>query len=145
MFTHLLRNTTRLLFPLTCSLMLLMPATTTAQRVTDLRCERLTDPLGIDTPTPRLGWRIEATQNDVMQTAYHLIVSSSKEKAETLEGDLCDQTVTTDQSQWVEPQLKLTPRSNTRCYWRVKVSTNKGDTDCKRAQNRDRNHQFGKR
>jgi len=97
-------------------------------RATDLRTERMQNPMSIDTPTPRLGWRIEATANDVMQTAYHIIVASTKEKAAALEGDLWDTTARTDQSQWVTYTGK-TLRSNTRCYWRVKVSTTKGDSE----------------
>ena len=97
-------------------------------RVTDLRTEHLTNPMSIDTPTPRLGWRIEADVNDVTQTGYHLIVASTREKAERLEGDLWDNTVQTPQSQWISYDGK-TLRSNTPCYWRVKVMTTKGETD----------------
>ncbi len=93
----------------------------------DLRTEHLCDPMAIDTPTPRMGWRIEADRNDVMQTAYHLIVASTKEKAMALEGDLWDTKATTDQSQWIAYGGK-TLRSNTRCYWRVRVSTTQGDS-----------------
>ncbi len=96
--------------------------------VTDLRTERLVNPMSIDAPTPRLGWRIETNTNDVKQTCYHLIVSSTPEKAQALDGDLWESIVDTDQSQWISYQGKPL-RSNTRCYWRVKVSTNKGDSD----------------
>ena len=96
--------------------------------VTDLRTERLVNPMSIDTPTPRLGWRIETNTNDVKQTCYHLIVSSTPEKAQAFDGDLWESIVDTDQSQWISYQGKPL-RSNTRCYWRVKVSTNKGDSD----------------
>ena len=94
--------------------------------VCDLRTERLVNPMSIDTPTPRLGWRIESTVKDVMQTAYHLIVASTQEKAEAMEGDLWD--VTNDRSinvpnngsrsQWIPYEGKAL-KSNTRCYWRV--------------------------
>ena len=40
-----------------------------AIRVTDLRAERLVNPMSLDTPTPRLGWRLESTKRDVKQTA----------------------------------------------------------------------------
>ena len=96
--------------------------------VTDLRTERLVNPMSIDTSTPRLGWRIETNTNDVKQTCYHLIVSSTPEKAQALDGDLWESIVDTDRSQWISYQGKPL-RSNTRCYWRVKVSTNKGDSD----------------
>ena len=91
-------------------------------RVTDLRTEQLVDPMSIDTPTPRLGWRIEAARNDVRQVRYRLIVSSTRENAERMKGDLWDTTVDSDQSQWVRYAGKPL-RSNTRCYWRVQVTT----------------------
>lgn len=96
--------------------------------VTDLRTERLIAPMSIDTPTPRLGWRIESTKKDVMQTSYHLIVASTRQKAEALEGDLWDSQQSTDQSQWITYAGKRL-RSNTRCYWRVKVSTTQGESE----------------
>ena len=121
---------------MTCLLLCLMVLTATAAkkktppiRVSDLRTERMTSPMSIDTPTPRLGWVITADGvDDVMQNACHLIVASTPEKAQALEGDLWDAIMQTDQSQWV--RYAGTPlRSNTRCYWRVKVSTTQGDSE----------------
>ena len=96
--------------------------------VTTLKTERMVNPMSIDTPTPRLGWVITSNKNDVMQTSCHIIVASSADKAERLEGDLWDATLPGDRSQWVKYAGK-TLRSNTPCYWRVKVSTTKGDSD----------------
>ena len=42
--------------------------------VTNLRTEQLKNPLGIDTRQPRLGWRIESDEQNVMQTAYHILL-----------------------------------------------------------------------
>ena len=97
------------------------PAPASPLTVCDLRTERMADPMSIDTPAPRLGWRLEATEQEVMQTAYHIIVASTREKAEALEGDLWDATVESAQSQWVRYGGKPL-KSNSRCYWRVKVS-----------------------
>ena len=99
-----------------------------AVTVTDLRTERLVNPMSLDTPTPRLGWRLESTERDVYQTTCRIIVASTREKAEALEGDLWDATIDGDRSQWVAYQGKPL-RSNTRCYWRVKVKTTKGESD----------------
>ncbi len=44
-------------------------------RPVSLRCEYRADPLGIDTPAPRLFWRIEAPgRRDVRQSAYQIAV-----------------------------------------------------------------------
>ena len=96
--------------------------------VCDLRTERLVNPMSLDTPTPRLGWRITSEANNVAQTAYHIIVASTREKAEALEGDLWDSgTVDSDESQWVSYQGSRL-RSGTRCFWRIQAKTTAGDT-----------------
>ena len=97
-------------------------------RVTDLRTEHMTSPMSINTDKPRLGWRIEADVNDVRQTAVRIVVASTREKAEALQGDLWDTTLQTQQSQWL-PYAGKELRSNTRCYWRVKVTTNQGEAE----------------
>ena len=114
-------------------LLAILPLTASAAKekavtVTDLRTERLVNPMSLDTPTPRLGWRLESTERDVYQTSCRIIVASTREKAEALEGDLWDATIEGDRSQWVAYQGKPL-RSNTRCYWRVKVTTTKGESD----------------
>ena len=96
--------------------------------VTELKTERMTDPMSIDTPQPRLGWVLKSDKQDVMQTSYRIIVASTKDKADRLEGDLWDATVNSDQSQWVKYAGKEL-RSNTPCYWRVKVTTTQGESD----------------
>ena len=42
-------------------------------RVTDLRCEYLLDPLGIDEEQPQLSWRIESDTPGQKQTAYQVL------------------------------------------------------------------------
>ena len=96
--------------------------------VTELKTERMTDPMSIDTPRPRLGWVLTSNKQDVMQTSYRIIVASTKAKADSLVGDLWDATVNSDQSQWIRYAGKEL-RSNTPCYWRVKVNTTQGESD----------------
>ncbi len=47
---------------------------------TRLRCEYLTDPLGVDTPAPRLSWRVEGSERGDRPTACQVLVSSSEER-----------------------------------------------------------------
>ncbi len=98
-----------------------------AVTVTDLRAERMRDPMSLDTPVPRLGWRLESALNDVMQTSCRIIVASTRQKALDLEGDLWDATISGDRSQWV-PYAGRELRSGTPCYWRVMARTTQGDT-----------------
>jgi alpha-L-rhamnosidase len=48
-------------------------------RVVDLRCEYLTTPLGIDTKTPRLTWRLEDGRRGAKQLAFQVLVSSNNQ------------------------------------------------------------------
>src|SRR4051812_39993517 len=68
-------------------------------RVASTSCEGLLNPEGIDIPHPRLSWKIESAERNVVQTAYQLMVSSSKEKLARNEADLWNSgKINTDQS-----------------------------------------------
>jgi len=54
-----------------------------------LTVERLPNPCGIDAATPRLGWKM-AAEKDATQSAYRILVSSSKEKLAADAGDVWD-------------------------------------------------------
>ena len=56
--------------------------------VSDLKCEMLTNPEGIDVLQPRLSWKIKANVNDVKQTHYQILASSSLDKLNAGNGDL---------------------------------------------------------
>jgi alpha-L-rhamnosidase len=87
----------------------------------------LTNPEGIDVLTPRLGWEINGTGNNIKQTAYQIIVASSIEKLS--EGDLWNSgKVASDQSVHITYAGKPL-KSGTDCYWKVKVWTTTGVSD----------------
>ena len=95
----------------------------------NLRCEMLTNPLGIDAQRPRLSWEITAGVRNVQQTAYRILVASSSEKLNANVGDLWDSgNVNSDAS--VQVAYKGKPlASRTEYFWKVKVTTNKGESD----------------
>lgn len=72
---------------LTCCL---IPAIMLAENVsvTQLKTEQLSNPMGIDTASPRLGWQLESDKQNVMQTAYHILVASSPELLAQDKGDI---------------------------------------------------------
>ena len=91
-------------------------------RLDDLRTEYLADPIGIDVPTPRLGWKLRSTARDVAQTAFQVQVTTD-------EGALFDTgvvwdsgRVTSDRSIQI-PYEGLPLTSGTRYRWRVRVWT----------------------
>ncbi len=49
-------------------------------RVEDMRCEYLTNPMGIDVPHPRFSWIITSPRRGVSQSAYRIIVTRTSGK-----------------------------------------------------------------
>ncbi|NDW12217.1 alpha-rhamnosidase [Bacteroides sp. 214] len=97
--------------------------------VSSLQVEQLTNPIGIDTEQPRLSWKITSDKQNVMQTAYHLLVASSLEKLVNDEGDLWDSGRITSNASHLVAYNGKPMRSNQRCYWKVKVYTTQGDAN----------------
>lgn len=93
---------------------------------TALTTEMAVNPLGIENPTPRFSWKIDADRNDVMQTSYHILVASSPQLLAKSIGDIWDSgVVKSDQSAYVAyAGQPLHPA--TRYWWKVRVGTNKG-------------------
>jgi alpha-L-rhamnosidase len=59
-------------------------------KAVDLRCEYLENPLGIDTPKPRLFWKMEKPGRGVHQSAYQIQAASSAELLAKDSADLWD-------------------------------------------------------
>jgi len=89
--------------------------------IQDLRCEYSTNPLGIETSEPRLSWILESNQRGQKQTAWHLLVASSRDKLDKNIGDLWDSgRVTNEQSQNIIYGGKLL-KTLQQCFWKVMV------------------------
>ncbi|WP_370479511.1 glycoside hydrolase family 78 protein [Tamlana flava] len=93
-----------------------------------LQCEMLTNPLGIDVLQPRLSWQIVTDETEVEQTAYHVLVASSKEKLENNEADLWDSGKVEIDASINVPYKGKKLDSRDVAFWKVKVWTNKGET-----------------
>lgn len=52
-----------------------------------LRCEYLSDPLGVDVPRPRLSWVLEGEARGARQRAYRVVVSADPPALGTMRGD----------------------------------------------------------
>jgi len=95
--------------------------------VSNLQCEMLNNPEGIDVLKPRLSWQIKADVNDVKQTAYQILVASTLENLNANKADLWDSgKVAADASvNVIYNGKKLNDRDN--AFWKVIVFTNKGE------------------
>lgn len=106
-----------------------------ALMATDLRCESLSNPIGIDIVNPQLGWSINVSGDNelkgIKQTAYQILVASSEELLENNIGDLADskKVITDKQTHIAYRDLAgnlghVKPlESEMRCFWKVRVWT----------------------
>ncbi len=95
-----------------------------------LRCEYLVNPLGVDTPQPRLQWVLESPPGErgKKQTAYQILVAASEATLRTGHGDLWD-SGKADSSQSVQVPYGGKPLSSRqRCWWKVRVWDEHGKT-----------------
>lgn len=56
----------------------------------NLRCEYLTDPVGIDFPEPRLSWQLIDNRHGAVQTAYRIVAGTDSSAVAKGAGDLWD-------------------------------------------------------
>src|SRR5438552_19136098 len=73
---------------LIASLLFLTASAGAAIKPSNLRCEYLVNPLGIDMPHPRLSWELESHEDNQFQTAYEILVASNERKLRANLGDL---------------------------------------------------------
>ena len=116
------------LLSLVCAALFFMGCGEKPAGVVDLTVELQENPIGLDEQHPRFGWRIESDQDDVMQTSYRIMVAPTKtdlDKAENLVWD--SGVVSSDQSTFV-PYAGSQLESRKDYYWKVLITTNKGDS-----------------
>ncbi|MCH5597812.1 glycoside hydrolase family 78 protein [Niabella ginsengisoli] len=115
-------------YKLSLLLLLLFSYLVEAQvQVQNLLVEQQSHPIGIATSQPRFSWQITSDKRNVEQTAYEIIVASSKTNIEKSLGDVWSSgKINTDHSILVPFKgSQLYP--NRYYYCKVKVYTNKGD------------------
>jgi alpha-L-rhamnosidase len=89
--------------------------------VTDLRCEGLANPPGIDATQPRLSWILNSDERGQRQTAYQILVAGTAGNLKAGQGDLWDSgKVISDQSIQVSYAGKPLA-ANGECCWKVRV------------------------
>ncbi|GAB6165360.1 family 78 glycoside hydrolase catalytic domain [Thermostilla marina] len=87
----------------------------------NLRCEYRVDPLGIDVLRPRLSWTVKDDRRSAVQTAYQILVASSRERLEAGEADLWDSgKVASGAMNQIEYGGKPL-ESRMECYWKVRL------------------------
>ena len=75
------------------------PSIFAATTAGNLRCESLENPQGIDAAQPRLSWILNSDERGQKQTAYQILVASSRKELAKDQGDLWDSgKISSDQS-----------------------------------------------
>lgn len=95
-------------------------------RVTNLRCEYLVEPLGLDERLPRLSWAIESERRGAAQAAYRILVTSRAELLTEGRGDRWDSgwVKNGESTQIVYDGAQLHSRDE--CFWTVQVRDEAG-------------------
>jgi alpha-L-rhamnosidase len=89
--------------------------------ITNLRCEYLTNPLGIDIARPRLSWELRDERRGARQSAYQIRVATDEAALHKDAADLWDSgQVASDQSVHVAYAGEALS-SGQRAWWRVRV------------------------
>ena len=98
----------------------------TGLHISNLRCEYLTDPLGIDERAPRLSWMLASRRRGARQIAYRVLVASAREELVRGEGDRWDsgrvESTATAHIAYAGRPLD----SRDVCHWRVEVWDERG-------------------
>jgi len=98
-----------------------------ATTVTDLRCESLVNPLGIDAVTPRLSWILKSDRRGEQQTAYQVLVATSAEALREGKADLWDSGKVASGVSVLLPYAGKPLTSHVPCFWKVRVWNSTGE------------------
>ena len=96
--------------------------------VSNLKVEGRRDINGIEQPHPRLSWQILSNSRNIVQTGYQIIVAGSLKKIDQNIGDVwrSEKINSAVSVNIAYPLLNLS--AGKQYYWKVKVFTNKGQT-----------------
>jgi alpha-L-rhamnosidase len=106
-------------------LILFVGSTSAQVTLTNLQCEHLTNPIGMDVITPRLSWQLVSDKRNVLQTAYEIVVGNNPSPAKTSASAWRSGKVVSAQSVHVA-YAGAALQSGKRYYWQVRVWDNSG-------------------
>ena len=90
-------------------------------KVTELRCMGLDNPMGVENSHSRLSWILVSSENDIKQSAYRVLVSSSSQKLHEDKGDLWDSKKVKSDNSTDVVYLGTALRTGDKVYWKVKI------------------------
>lgn len=90
-------------------------------KISNLRCEFATNPLGIDTREPRFSWELHHSERGQAQTAHQIWVASTPEKLQAGEADLWNSGKTAASHLPLIDYAGKPLVSRQRAYWQVRA------------------------
>ncbi|MBN1344413.1 MAG: family 78 glycoside hydrolase catalytic domain [Phycisphaerae bacterium] len=108
----------------------LTPAITGTSDMTldHLRCEYMTNPLGIDVTPPRLSWTLTSNQRGQIQTAYQILVATSPDLLAKDRADLWDSGKVASKESLNIAYAGKPLSSGIRAYWKVRARDRHGNS-----------------
>ena len=97
-------------------------------KVKNLRLEMKENPLGINVVQPRFSWQLASGKPNLKQAAYQIQVAASPGQLESGDDLLWDSGVVRSDESILVPYGGKPLESGKPYYWRVKLTTNQGDT-----------------
>lgn len=92
-----------------------------------LRCQQLENPLGVDELNPKLSWQLQSSQQNVLQTAYQVLVADDEALLKKNIGNLWDsKKINSTASIQINYSGKALQPAK-RYFWKIKVWDNKGN------------------
>ncbi len=87
----------------------------------DLRTENLSDPLGIETTSPLLSWKIKSSVNGTAQSSYQVLAASSEALLNEKEADLWNSGKVASSRNFLLPYGGAELGSGSLCYWKTRI------------------------
>lgn len=87
----------------------------------NLRCEYLHNPIGLDLPTPRLSWEVQDDRRGAKQTAYQILVAASTAALTADNADIWDTGKVDAETSIHIPYAGPALSSRQCCYWKVRT------------------------
>jgi len=87
----------------------------------ELRCELIPEPLGIDVPQPRLSWLFRSEARGQAQTAYQVLVASSRTRLNQNQGDRWDSGRVASDATLDVPYAGKPLVSSQQVFWKVRI------------------------
>lgn len=106
-----------------------MPHVSQTLTPTNLTCDFLQNPVGIDAATPRLGWKYPICRNGLTQRAFEVFVASTPELAQRGEADVWSSGGGEDAAAVSVDYAGRPLMTGERVHWSVRATDNEGNTN----------------